>query len=77
MEHAVSVILHCVTTDLLAVLRYNLSTCNSAGAAVAAIVRTPWVVVVVVAIAVSKVIGRSTSFLGVDALALQNGSAFT
>ena len=70
-------ILHCVTTDLLAILRYNLATFNSAGAAVAAIVRTPWAVVVVVAIAVSKVLGRCTTFLGVDALALQNGITFT
>ena len=76
MEHAINVTLHCVTTDLVAVLRVDFATFHSSGAAVAAIVRTPWVVVVVVAVAVSKVLGRSTIFLGIEALALQNRITF-
>ena len=48
------------TTDLAAVLLANFTTGHSLGAAVAAIVRTPFVVVLVVAVAVSLVLREST-----------------
>ena len=47
------------------------ATFHSFGAAVAAIVLTSFVVVAIIAVAVSKVLGRYTTSLGVDALTLQ------
>ena len=73
MAYAVGVKLHCATTNLFAVLLYQFATFHSAVTAVAAIVRAPWIVVFVVTIAVSKVLGRPTTSLGIDALALQKG----
>ena len=64
--HAVYAILHYIITNLLAVLLHHFVTFHSAGTTVAAIVRTSFVVVVIVTIAVSKVRERSTTFLGVD-----------
>ena len=71
-------------TDLLAVRFVDCTTGHTFGAAVTAIVRTPFIVVVVVAVAVSLVTWSSTGFLRlrrrwfrcvlvvwVDALALQ------
>ena len=47
------------TTDLAAVLRFHFTTGHSLGAAVTAIVRTTFVVVLVVAVAVSLVVGHA------------------
>ena len=71
MVHAVEIKLHYVMANLVAVLLHHLTTFHGAGTAVAAIVLTPFVVVLIVAVAVSKVLGKSTTFMGVDALALQ------
>ena len=45
-------------TNLRAVLRFDFTTSHSLGAAVTAIIPTPFVVVLVVAVAVSLVIGH-------------------
>ena len=63
--------LHCITTNLVTVIFHHFATFHSVGTAVTAIVLTSFVVVAVVAVAVSKVLGRYTTSLGVDALTLQ------
>ena len=56
--HAVDAMLRCITTNLVAVLLVDFTTFHGAGTAVAAVVRTSFVVVAVVAVPVSKVLGR-------------------
>ena len=63
--------MHCITANLVTVLLHHFATFHSVGTAVTAIVLTSFVVVAIIAVAVSKVLGRYTTSLGVDALTLQ------